>query len=152
MNRVSFLKRLAGLGVGLAVAPALIGSGTEGVVEASAAPVSLTPSAPINYSELELIPIPDGFEQVGPTFELNGRPISCLSRKIRLFTSGEDPAKEIHSEEFREKLVKTLKSDGYTHIHIIYATLTLYHPTEFTPSKGIVVMGRSALSSQSLTA
>lgn len=138
MKRGSFLKRLVGAGAGLALAPSLVGNEAK---ETFIDPESPAPSESINYHGMETIPIPDGFEQVGPTFELNGRSISCRNRKIRLHTSSEDPAKEIYSEEFREKLAKVLKSDGYTHIHVICASPIIYHPQKFTPSKGIFVVG-----------
>ena len=132
------MKRLVGVGAGLMIAPSLIGNEAKEVFVDSAPPA---PPEPISYHVTGSIPIPEGFERVGPTFELNGRPTSCRSRKLRLYTSSEDPAKEIHSEEFREKLVKVLKSDGYTHIHAICDTPMMYHPKDFAPSKGIFVVG-----------
>lgn len=120
------------------IAPSLIGNEAKEVFVDPALP---KPPEPTSYHVTGSIPIPKGFERVGPTFELNGRSTSCRSRKIRLHTSGEDPAKEIHSEEFREKLVKALKSNSYTHIHAICDTPMMYHPKDFAPSKGIYVIG-----------
>lgn len=152
MKRTDFIKRIVGLGAGAALLPSLIKAEIPTINRKFAPVTPAEPASIINYKEMDLIPIPDGFERVAPSFIHRGMKMVCSQQKLSLkITTSVSEA--IRSEAFMESLKKELDLYGYTHIHAIFATLTVYHPISFNPSKGIIVMGcceqRDKLNSQS---